>query len=324
MVKSAMVKEYHVHILKYRGSITETESLGTKKKFWLSFEKHPTLHTLKRQLFKFKKEGTGEDWAEKIVCEICSLLGLPHAQYELARIDDDDGCFDGTLSKDFGLSGYEQRLGNQLLWECDPHYPKDTSKAHVREHTIGNIRTALEEVGVVSSWLAELPKGIVTAQDVFVGYLMLDAWVANQDRHHENWAALQNSRTGKSILAPTFDHGASLAHTLNDDVRRRRLETKDRGHISNFVEKAKSEIFATETSSKRLSTIETFDAFAEKLPDAAKIWLEKLSSISMKDVHPIIDKIPKKIMSETSKEFTAELLTLNQRRLLKLQEKYNG
>ena len=29
---------------------------------------------------------------------------------------------------------------------------------------------------------------VVEAVDVFVGYLMFDAWIANTDRHHENWA----------------------------------------------------------------------------------------------------------------------------------------
>jgi hypothetical protein len=31
------------------------------------------------------------------------------------------------------------------------------------------------------------PDGITTAIDTFVGYLLLDAWIGNGDRHHENW-----------------------------------------------------------------------------------------------------------------------------------------
>ena len=47
----------------------------------------------------------------------------------------------------------------------------------------------------------------------FVGYVLLDAWIANQDRHHENWGAL---RHGDELrLAPTFDHGASLVNNAD-------------------------------------------------------------------------------------------------------------
>ena len=52
---------------------------------------------------------------------------------------------------------------------------------------------------------------VFTASDVFVGFILLDAWFANQDRHHENWGAL---RDDVLRLAPTFDHGASLARFI--------------------------------------------------------------------------------------------------------------
>jgi serine/threonine protein kinase HipA of HipAB toxin-antitoxin module len=48
------------------------------------------------------------------------------------------------------------------------------------------------------------------ADDVFLGYLMLDAWIANLDRHHENWGlVLTKDITGH--LAPSYDHASSLA-----------------------------------------------------------------------------------------------------------------
>lgn len=53
-----------------------------------------------------------------------------------------------------------------------------------------------------------MPSGLSSALDVFAGYVLLDAWIANQDRHHENWGAL---RMGTALyLAPSFDHGAAL------------------------------------------------------------------------------------------------------------------
>ena len=57
------------------------ESLGGKFKFWY-------LDGDRRMLFKAEERGTGEDWAEKITCQLCECLGLPHVHYEMAELDD--------------------------------------------------------------------------------------------------------------------------------------------------------------------------------------------------------------------------------------------
>ena len=57
----------------------DRESLGTKEKFWFSHEQ------LDRCLYKKSRSNiAGEDWSEKIAAEMCRLLKLPHAEYELA------------------------------------------------------------------------------------------------------------------------------------------------------------------------------------------------------------------------------------------------
>src|SRR5690606_26529729 len=50
---------------------------------------------------------------------------------------------------------------------------------------------------------------------VFAGYLTLDAWTANTDRHGENWGVLQ-ADDGSWTLAPAFDHGSALGSGLTD------------------------------------------------------------------------------------------------------------
>ncbi|MCQ5056911.1 hypothetical protein NE606_19990, partial [Agathobaculum butyriciproducens] len=52
--------------------------MGTKRKFWFSEEGT-------RHLFKAEERGTGEDWAEKLACELGRRLGLPHVEYDLAE-----------------------------------------------------------------------------------------------------------------------------------------------------------------------------------------------------------------------------------------------
>jgi hypothetical protein len=55
-----------------------TEQLGTKPKFWF------TDADGRKLLFKESRGETGEDWAEKVAAALCSILELPHGEYELA------------------------------------------------------------------------------------------------------------------------------------------------------------------------------------------------------------------------------------------------
>jgi hypothetical protein len=61
-----------------RRQFDAVEQLGTKTKFW--YRDAQGVLTL----FKAEERGTGEDWAEKIACELAELLGIPHVHYELA------------------------------------------------------------------------------------------------------------------------------------------------------------------------------------------------------------------------------------------------
>lgn len=69
----------------------DIEDLGTKEKFWF---RHPSLGCC---LFKKARLNTGEDWAEKIAAQLCKLLGLPHAEQELAIYKGEKG----TVSPSF-------------------------------------------------------------------------------------------------------------------------------------------------------------------------------------------------------------------------------
>src|SRR5262245_17836730 len=88
------------------------EHLGTKRKFW--FDSY-------QFLFKEARENTGEDWAEKIACELCTLLKLPHANYDLAIWKKKLG----VITKSFAQPDEGKRLvmGNELLFRYDRGYP---------------------------------------------------------------------------------------------------------------------------------------------------------------------------------------------------------
>src|SRR5262249_6448141 len=73
----------------------------------------PRGHTLphKPHLFKIGRENTGENWAEKVGCEIARALQLPCANYELAVSASERG----VLSEIFLTKGTTLYLGNVLL-----------------------------------------------------------------------------------------------------------------------------------------------------------------------------------------------------------------
>ena len=91
-----------------------TEQLGTKPKFWFQGGNY---------LFKEGRPGTGDDWSEKVASELCDLLGLPHAIYELAVWRGKRG----VVGANFVPQGGYLVHGNELLAEVVSEYPTKQS-----------------------------------------------------------------------------------------------------------------------------------------------------------------------------------------------------
>ena len=92
-------------------------------------------------------------------------------------------------------------LGNELLLAMDP-IPRE-QRFKVRQHTVEAVATFWKSPAGMPGWRSD---GIESALEVFVGYVMLDAWISNQDRHHENWGALWG---GTRPVLLTFDRGGA-------------------------------------------------------------------------------------------------------------------
>lgn len=290
----------------------ESEPLGTKSKFWYRDAEN------KRILFKAETRGTGEDWAERVSCELCQLLGLPHVQYELAK-EVNDGT-PGVICHSCTPGRRSLVLGNQLLRRDNPSYPEGM-KYKVRQHTTEAIAAAVGRLGKpIDPYLGDLPEGIETATDVFAGYLMLDVWTANQDRHDENWAAVDNpmaDSVGRLSLAPTFDHGAGLARNLTDSEREDRLSGR-RPSVAAFASKAKSAIYLSPEDKHAMRTLDAFVRWTKGVTEKGTIWLKRLAEIEPAKIRAILDRIPDDRISPIGRDFTQMLLEENQRRLLEL------
>lgn len=291
------------------------EYIGSKEKFW--FYKNST----GRYLFKAGRINTGENWAEKVACELCELIGLPHAQYELAIYKGTRGL----ISPSFLPEGGWLEHGNELMVEAlrtktaEMVSEYDISKTyHQSQHTLERVLMIIGKENV------QLPVGwkgfgdIKSALDVFVGYLMLDAWIANQDRHHQNWAFVRIN--GEKHLTPTFDHASSLGRNESDESRQDRLYTKDKGRgMEHYVKRAASAFYASETDTKPMSTLSAFIEAAKIRQNAAKSWIKRLEDVSSMKTKEILNKVPKEEITEVAIEYAQTILDLNRQRILSLE-----
>jgi hypothetical protein len=282
------------------------EAMGTKEKFWcLSADDS-------RHLFKVARQGTGEDWAEKLAAEIARLLGLPCADVELATWEGQPG----SLCRNFVTKASHVLVhGNELLQQVDTTYPVHQFRG-VRRHTVDAVLEILDAVEPPPP--LPLGEGNTTAADAFVGYLLLDAVITNGDRHHENWGVLQLGN-GTRQLAPSYDHASSLGRELTDAQRDQRLTTRDKGYaLAAYLSRARSAFFASVTDDKTMHPVDAFTRAAKQRPAAAKLWVARLSDLREDDLDVLLRRIPESTMSASAHRFARELLQLSRNQLLSL------
>ena len=278
--------------------------MGTKGKFWYRDTSYGMA------LFKEGRPGTGEDWAEKVACELAQLMGLPHAHYELATCGERRGVIGLSL-----VHG-DARLvhGNEVLSSFVQDYGQGNAKhyqrrGHTLRRVVGYFKSSEKSIGVPDGF--QTSACIKTALDVFVGYLMFDAWIANQDRHDQNWAVVRAS-DGATFLSASYDHGSSMGRNEPDAKRQGMLTTKDRGQqVKAYASRALSALYPSSESRKALTTFAAFQEAAKHAPDAAKEWMHRLQALDGKQIDDVLQRIPQGWMSSIAKDFTRELLNIN-------------
>ncbi|MEX2300957.1 MAG: hypothetical protein WD733_08480, partial [Bryobacterales bacterium] len=278
-----------------------------------------SIYLLDITLVRFPRAGSGEDWAEKIAAELAEAIGLPHAEYELASVLGKRA----TLSRRFLQGNANLVLGNELLVDLIPGYGPVRSRYRVSKHTLGVVFAVvgLDRVRVPMGW-QPIPF-VSNAAEVFVGYLMLDAWISNTDRHHENWGLIGiTTSTDEPIaihLAPTYDHASSLGCHERDERRRRHLGVDPRVTVERYCERAYSALYLNEDDNRPLTTLDAFRKAAQQLhPAAGRAWLDALSGVSDSDAATIVGRIPATRMSPAAVEFAQRMLSINRYRLLSI------
>lgn len=278
---------------------TGEEPMGTKEKFWVVDDE------AQRWLCKLVRvvdgESRGEDWAEWLVHRLGGLIGVPTARVRPATYQGRRGI----VSLSVVTRGEQLVHGNELLREVDSGY----DEAEPREnpgYTVEAVRAALEGIGPPT---AEGDFANQGAFDVWAAYLMLDAWVAGRDRHHQNWAVIDSSR-GHRRLAPSFDHGNALGFQEPDPQRRRLIESPER--LATWSLRGTSPHFAGQPGLVSLA----YTALALARPEAGQHWRKRLQAVTPTAVTDLVDAVPSTLMSDAARTFCLELLMHNRRRLL--------
>ncbi len=276
------------------------EPLGTKEKFWVSRTQDDHVW-----LFKFAREQggrvLGEDWAEWVVHKIAQLLDVPTATVIPASASGRRGVLSRRVLD--AQIGEELRHGNELLAEVDRQYDSSLEGNNPR-YTLDLVKKALIGTGAPQ----ELRRPSLSGYDVFCGYLLMDALVAGQDRHHANWAVIQLDVSRS--LAPSFDHGNALGFAVTDkELRRLVAEPELR---QRWLGRGKSRHFAHRPPLTDLA----YEALSAASPAARRYWRVRLENFNPQQLTGILSSIPTNVMSEDARTLALMIVRENRRRLL--------
>ena len=239
------------------------------------------------------------------MAEVASLLGIRHANVELAQFQDDRG----TATESFARDGRELHHGNQILEAsvCGYH---PAGSFRQSSHTLENAWKAIDVAFTK-------PGAVRRAQRAMAEYVILDAVTGNTDRHHENWGILRR-RTGsgwRQVMAPSFDHASSLGRELQDAARRRIL-TGDR--IGVYSERARGAIYWTEDDPHAPGPLELVRRAVDRHPAVFEAALTKLDNLDDDSIGAVVGRVPEDWMSPAARAFAVALMCYNLDELKKL------
>ncbi|MGQ1796261.1 HipA domain-containing protein [Kocuria oceani] len=286
----------------------QEEPGGADPKTWLSPPGSPA--GVPRQdlwLFKpakagiAKRKGGGErrfrkhdDISELVVHRVAIEMGVPTAEIRLVTRDGIPGC----VSRDVTPQGWELQSGDTMLSEFEGYLScaGDERPKNRPGHSLDNIWRLLDGV--------RGPDGTGEAAAVFAGYLVLDAWVANTDRHAINWAVLLDlTGAASNRLAPSFDHGTAFGSGIAD-------EQLAEQNVCRFCRRGRAARF--ENGRDRSLVDLALDAVLRAGEDGTR-WVDALGAVEPERLQEIVDAVPG--MSAARRRFTLEVLTENRRRL---------
>lgn len=295
--------------------VLSVEKRGSTPSTWLQDPGDPDVRWLhKDTMIPANSREQGEDWSEVLSTQVALALGVPVAPVRLCTRKGRRG----SLSCNIRPEAADLNEGWVALEECpqvDGYFPHregepgvDPGRPRVKRpgHTIANVQRAL--AGVAAPPGFEGPAQM-NGFDVFAGYLLLDALIANRDRHEENWAVLRPRLTGRvDQLAPTYDHASSLGYNLLDAKRERCLN--DQEALKAWVLRGTAYRFEHETVPATLVDLAS-EALAACSTVARNYWQSRLVDLDLSVVHGALETRAIPEMSEVTCKFARAVLDHN-------------
>jgi hypothetical protein len=275
------------------------EYLGTKPKYWVTEPVSGELWLWKEATHNVDKKGEsyrkGDDWSERVACEVGRQIGIPVASVELATRRDLRGC----VGRRFLIHGEDLVHGNELLSLEESHGPGPRTG-----YTLEAVRSVLSGNDPPAG-AGALPGD---AADWFAGYLVLDALIGNTDRHEENWGVIRSEAGTR--LAPSFDHASCLGFLLSDPARIEKLESSDKNQSPlGYSEKTRSKFegqhHPVQAACLYMSLVSS---------RVGRHWYSAVSQFG-DDITPLLARVPENRMSEASRRFAAEVFRCNSHKL---------
>ncbi|SIB95115.1 Uncharacterised protein [Mycobacteroides abscessus subsp. abscessus] len=288
--------------------VVVVETNGEDETLWLADPTTGTAWMYKPPTIKngFRQR---EDFAEYLAYELAGLLHVPCATVQLAVRHGASGC----ISRDLKPHRWEMQAGALLLADRDPNYQPGADKPPGRPgHSLQRIAEALADVAPPPKHT--LPAGF-GAFDVFTGFLVLDAWIANRDRHDENWSVLLPPPGDSNLyLCPSYDQAGSLAYNVSDAVCAANLTKPDA--VRQWAAKGTAWRFEYDPATGPRTLVDlAVEALHRCSEVARRYWLDSLANVShTTSVAGLLHDIPD--MSPHWRTFALELLRINQERLL--------
>lgn len=238
-----------------------------------------------------------DDWSERIAADLAALIDLPAAEIQLAEKYGQPGIISRNVAPDL----WSMESGDTLLSDLDGYIScaGDPRPVDRIGHNLKNIKTVLDGCTGPPETHCESWRAV----EVFAGYLLFDAWIANTDRHAENWAVLTSFSDGRRALAASFDHGSSLASGTQDErltATGPRAYAK-RGYARSFEHGKKYPL-----SDLALDAVTDWGG-------RSTVWIDRLRQIAKADVEEIVGRIEG--MSDVRRSFICSLLETTRTRI---------
>jgi DNA-directed RNA polymerase beta' subunit len=175
-----------------------SEGSGRSKKIWLI---NPIDNSI--GLFKFiKSEYTTENFSEKLASEIASIIGLKSAKVKIGTYHNDKGSLSYNILENDIETDKKIIEGIRLINNYYPEYNN----------------YSLYDESIKEYYSLEMIKKAIDKYSMFDKILKMqifDFLIGNTDRHHSNWAIIENGTSYS--FCPLYDNGSSLCCYLKEE-----------------------------------------------------------------------------------------------------------